>query len=122
MLIPHVLLHYNLPVEIINYIKNIYSKLKGKIKTKDWQTEVFDFLKGVFQGDPFSGTIFLIIFNPLIEYIKKYKDTQGYQIKDIKVITTPFADDFNLVSNNKKTSSKTNKRSGRKGRNNGPPF
>ena len=50
----------------------------------------------------------------MIEYIKKFKDTQGYIIEDkseknseadIKkkktpVITTPFADDFNVISRN----------------------
>ena len=111
MLIYLVLKHYHLPPQIINYIKNIYSKLKGRVKTKDWETETFDFLKGVFQGDPYSGTIFLIVFNPLIEYIKKHKETHGYIIhdKEIKekttIITTPFADDFNLISRNKKTTS-----------------
>ena len=108
MLIYLVLKHYHLPPQIINYIKNIYSKLKGRVKTKDWETGTFDFLKGVFQGDPYSGTIFLIVFNPLIEYIKKHKETHGYIIhdKEIKekttIITTPFADDFNLISRNKK--------------------
>ena len=61
ILISHVLLHYHLQTKIIKYIKNIYSKLRGLVKTKNWKIEVFDFLKGVLQGDPFSGT-----FNPLI--------------------------------------------------------
>ena len=93
---------------------NIHSKLKGRVKTKDWETNTFEFLKGVFQGDPYSGTIFLIVFNPLIEYIKKHKETQGYMIEDPEqntgnedhqktlIITTPFADDFNLISRNRK--------------------
>ena len=114
MLIYIVLKHYHLPDQIINYIKNIYSKLKGRIKTKDWETNTFEFLKGVFQGDPYSGTIFLIVFNPLIEYIKKHKETQGYMIEDqeqntededhqkTSIITTPFADNFNLISRNRK--------------------
>ena len=102
MLISHVLNHYHLPGRIVSYINNMYSKLKGKVKTEDWETELFQFLKGTFQGDPFSGTVFLIAFNPLIEYIKKFKEKQGYTIKETKVITTPFADDFNLVSINKK--------------------
>ena len=101
MLIPHVLQHYHLPNKIIIYINNMYKQLKGRIKTKQWETDLFNFLRGAFQGDPFSGTIFLITFNPLIEYIKKFKNKQGYTIKETKVITTPFADDFNLVSNNK---------------------
>ena len=102
MLILHVLHHYHIPTRIINYIQNIYSHLKGKVKTEDWETELFEFLRGTFQGDPFSGTVFLIAFNPLIEHIKKFKEKQGNKIKDVNVITTPFADDFNLISKNKK--------------------
>ena len=34
MLIPHVLQHYFIPTQIISYIVDIYSKLKGRIKTK----------------------------------------------------------------------------------------
>ena len=76
---------------------------------------MFEVLKGVCQGDPYTGTIFLIVFNPLIEYIKESKDKQGYLITDniekdaekykkgkISIITTPFADDFNLISRNQK--------------------
>ena len=101
MLIPHVFRHYHFPSEIISYIQNIYSKLRGKIKTQDWETELFDFLQGAFQGCPYSGIIFLICFNPLIEYIKNFKESQGYKVEETHVITTPFADDFNLISKNK---------------------
>ena len=102
MLILHVLQHYHLPRTIIKYIEDFYKKLEGKVKTQDWETEIFKFLRGTFQGDPFSGTIFLITFNPLIEYIKTFKERQGYKINETSVITTPFADDFNLISNNQK--------------------
>ena len=100
-LIPYVLTHYHLPQQVISYIQDIYSKLAGRVVTKDWETETFEFLKGVFQGDPLSGTIFLIVFNPLIEHIKKAKNTQGYNLEGTKVITTPFADDFDIISNNR---------------------
>ena len=69
--------------------------MKGRVVTKD-----FKFMKGIFQGDPYSGTIFLIVFNPLIDHIKKFKDSQGYNLNGTKIITTPFADDFNIISNN----------------------
>ena len=101
MLIPHVFRHYHFPNEIISYIQNIYSKLRGKIRTTNWETELFEFLRGAFQGCPYSGIIFLICFNPLIEYIKKFKESQGYKVEETKVITTPFSDDFNLISKNK---------------------
>ena len=42
------------------------------------------------------------MFNPIIECIKTFKETQGYKIEETKAITTPFTDDFNLISNNKK--------------------
>ena len=102
MLILHVLQHYHLPETIVNYIRSFYKTLRGRVKTHDWETEIFNFLKGTFQGDPFSGTIFLITFNPLIEFIKRFKVKQGYKIRETHVITTPFADDFNLISNNQK--------------------
>ena len=120
MLIPYVLRHYYIPSKIVSYISSIYSKLKGRVKSRDWETDEFDFLCGAFQGDPFSGILFLISFNPIVEYIKQFKHTQGYMIEKPQsevnpedetetdkettataVITTPFADDFNVISRNK---------------------
>ena len=57
-LIPYVMQHYYIPQRIITYITSLYTKLMGKVCTQDWETEFFKFLKGVFQGDPFSGVIF----------------------------------------------------------------
>ena len=80
----------------------MYSKLEGKIKTQNWETDISKFLKGVFQGDPYRCVIFLITFKPIIEYIKKHKETQGYELKtetSVKCVsTTPFADDFDIIS------------------------
>ena len=85
-------------------LRTICSKLGEHPKLTillDWETELFLFLKGAFQGDPSSGIIFLIGFNPLIEYIKQFKQTQGYTINETHVVTKPFADDFNIISHNK---------------------
>ncbi len=57
----------NLPIEVINYIRSSYSKLKGTILTKEWSTTTFPIQRGVFQGDTLSPLIFLIAFNPIIE-------------------------------------------------------
>ena len=66
----------------------------------------FEFKRGVFQGDPYSCAIFLVVFNPIIQYIKQQKEKSGYEIKTHNnntqfINTTPFADDFNLISRNK---------------------
>ena len=79
VLIPFVMKYYSIPTEITRYISNLYSKLKGKVVCQDWESDLFQFLKGVFQGDPLSGVIFLIIFNPIIEYLKSKKEKQGYK-------------------------------------------
>ena len=62
-------------------------------------SDVFEFLKGIFQGDPYSPSIFLVIFQPLIDFIMLHKDSYGYQLGKCKVLSTPFADDFDLVTN-----------------------
>ena len=105
-LIPYVFKYYNIPNKIITYITSLYTKLKGTVETKEWKSETFQFKRGAFQGDPFSGAIFLVTFNPIIKFIKKQEAAQGYEIKirnkSVKnVITTPFADDFNIISKNK---------------------
>ena len=106
VLIPFVMKHYNIPTQITKYIASLYSKLRGKVTCQDWESDFFMFLKGVFQGDPLSGVIFLIVFNPIIEYIKSQKEKQGYQLTSktnaMYVNTTPFADDFNVMSRNMK--------------------
>ena len=104
-LIPYVMKYYNIPETIITCITSLYTKLEGTVETKNWTSETFKVKKGAFQGDPYSGIIFLVAFNPIIQYIKKHNENQGYQIKlkdkSVKnVITTPFADDFNIISRN----------------------
>ena len=86
-LIPICLEHYNIPAQEITYIVNLYSKLQGKVKCKSWESEIFQFKKGIFQGDNYSPIIFLVVFNPLIDYITKFEETHGYQLGDTKVIT-----------------------------------
>ena len=80
---------------------NLYSQLKGKIVTKEWVSKVFKFCKGIFTGDNYSPIIFNVIFQPLIDFIMNHKESQGYSQGNTKVITKPFADDFELISNHK---------------------
>ena len=45
------------------------------------------------------------MFNPIIQYIKQHNENSGYEIKTQNnttkfINTTPFADDFNLISRN----------------------
>ena len=84
-LISFSLRRFKIPVEIQDYIKNLYSTLNGTVVTKEWSSKKFDFKKGVFQGDPLSPIIFLIVFNPLLEKLK-LETNHGYEINNLSLI------------------------------------
>ena len=102
-LIPFTMKHYHFPQFIIDYISNLYKKINGRIMTKNWESNIFYFKKGLFQGDALSGPIFLTVFNPIIEELKKIRENNGYEIivgsRSERISTTPFADDYDLISN-----------------------
>ena len=77
---------------------NTSTTCAGKVVTKEWSSDVFTFLKGVFQGDPYSVIIFLVFFQPLLEFLL-LKKSQGYKLDDNQVITLPFVDYFEVISN-----------------------
>ena len=97
-LIEHNMRHYNIPEAEIAYIMHLYSQLKGKIVTKEWQSDVFSFCKGIFTGDNYSPIIFNVVFQPLIDFIRSKKERMGYMLGSRKVITKPFADDFEIIT------------------------
>ena len=76
--------------------------VEGQHCNKEWISEVFKFLKGIYQGAPYSSSIFLVVFQSLIDMIMNFKETHGYKLGSTKVISTPFADDFNLITNHVK--------------------
>ena len=80
---------------------NLYSKLRGRIVTSDRVTEAFQFCRGIFTGDNYSPIIFNVVFQPLIDFLNTRKESQGYKLGEARIITKPFADDFELISNNK---------------------
>ena len=63
-------------------------------------TNEFPFKRGVFQGDPISPIIFIMVFNPLIEFLQS-ETGSGYDFEGH--ITLPYADDFCLITTNKLT-------------------
>ena len=102
-MIDHVLTRYHMPDNIKQYINNLYSNINGSVMGPNWKSERFAFNRGVFQGDPLSPTIFITVFNPLLEYILSEKKHGYYLDKDTPVISTPFADDFNIITSNSRT-------------------
>ena len=80
---------------------HLYSQLKGMIATKEWKSDTFSFCNGIFTGDNYSPIIFNVVFQPLIDFIKSKKESSGYSLGNTKVITKPFADDFEIITADK---------------------
>ena len=97
-LIDYCMKHFNVPEKEIHYINNLYRQLQGKVVNKEWSSDIFTFLKGVFQGDPYSAIIFLMVFQPLLDFLLKHK-SHSYKLGNHQVVTLLFADDFEVISN-----------------------
>ncbi len=87
-----------IPPVIIQYVRNLYSRLSGYVQGDKWNSEPFKFKKGVFQGDPWSPIIFLQTFNPILEHLKSMQQDFGYNLNGTRFISLPFADDFCLIT------------------------
>ena len=57
----HCIENHNILETEKNCIKSFFCQLNGKIATKTWGNDLVKFLKGIFLGDPYSPTIFLVI-------------------------------------------------------------
>ena len=107
--IKHALIHETLkrnhiPENIRNYLASFYKNCRAVVQTPSWKSQLFPFSRGVFQGDPLSPTIFLMVFNPVLLKLKRMEEKFGYKIhsetKSTSVITLPYAEDFCLISTN----------------------
>ncbi|XP_063597238.1 uncharacterized protein LOC134773922 [Penaeus indicus] len=58
---------YGIPVEIIEAIKVLYTNTQATVLTPDGETEPFDILAGILQGDTLAPFLFIIV----IEYIMR---------------------------------------------------
>ena len=108
--VPHNLIFHELkrnhfPPIITDYFKDLYNNTKSKVITSSFQTNVFSFKRGVFQGDPMSPILFILTFNPVLQMLLD-QDEKGYNLNGERYITLPYADDFCLLSTNKRTHQK----------------
>ena len=102
--VPHNLIlfalkHYKFPKWLLEYIYKYYDELTVRIVTKDWKSNWFYYLIGLFQGDPLSVVLFLIVFNLLLDLLKS-RQGLGYRpsFSSSQTSNRAFADDLTLMS------------------------
>ena len=105
--VPHSLIDFSLernfvPPVIRKYLHNLYSHGLAVVNTKSWRTDSFKFKRGVFQGDPLSPVIFLLVFNPILQELER-NSHKGYKVGESDFVTLPYADDFCLITRDSRT-------------------
>ena len=103
--VPHNLVYHALernffPEQLIEYFKTLYNNTNSKVVTQKYETNPFQFKAGLFKGDPTSPILFLIVFNPIIQYLGCQKE-MGFDLNGEKVIALPYADDFCTMTTHK---------------------
>ena len=98
---------YGIPEELVTAISIMYEDTTAKVITPDGETETFNILAGVLQGDTLAPYLFVIV----IDYVMRTallgrEDKLGFQLRKRKSRRVPpititdmdFADDIALVS------------------------
>ena len=102
-----ILLAYGLPKETVAAITNLYRNTKVKVRSPDGDTEYFDIVAGVLQGDMQALYLFIIcldyVFRTSIDKIKENgfeltkKKSRRYSAKTIT--DADYADDIAILAN-----------------------
>jgi len=102
-LIVYALHRYHLPQAFIDLVIEYYKHLSVLVKCRKWTSRTFWYEIGLFQGDPLSVVLFLIVFNILLELLAKLCSNVGYKpsFNDSKSSKKGFADDLTLITKSK---------------------
>ena len=74
----------------------------SKVVTTKFNSEEFKIKRGATQGDPYSPIVFLMAFEPILDYLYS-KKSSGYNLINEDIIRLPYADDFCLITTNKRS-------------------
>ena len=98
---------YGIPEQLVNAIGQMYENTRAKVISPDGETDLFELLAGVLQGDTFAPYLFVIVLDyALRTAIDGREEDLGFHLEKRKsrrvspeVITDfDFADDFALLS------------------------
>ena len=99
---------YGIPSVIVDVIRLLYTGTKAKVVTSDGQTDLFDILAGVLQGDTLAPYLFVIVIDCCMnEAIGDDEAALGLtlvpaksrRVKPVSIVDAEFAYDIALLSN-----------------------
>ena len=97
---------YGIPSEIIDAIKVLYSNTCSSILTPDGETEPFDVVTGILQGDTLAPFLFIIVIDYIMRTSVDTINEKGFQYQPrrssrhpaLHITDADFADDIALLS------------------------
>ena len=98
---------YGIPEKLVRAIEAMYTDTKAKVLSPDGETELFDILAGVLQGDTLAPYLFIIALDyALGKAINGREEELGFQIqrrqsrriRPVCISDLDFADDIALIS------------------------
>ena len=98
---------YGIPDKIIKAIKALHTNTKSRVITPDGETELFDIVAGVLQGDTLAPLLFVIVLDYVLRISLDANKTKGLLLKPKRSSRHPaeyltdldFADDLAIPSN-----------------------
>ena len=103
----HILLAYGIPKETVAAITILYRNTKVKVRSPDGDTEYFDIVAGVLQGDTLAPYLFIICLDYVLRTsIDKIKEN-GFELTKRRskrypattITDTDYADDIAILAN-----------------------
>ena len=97
---------YGIPEQIIKAIEALYTDTNAKVITPDGETEQFDILAGVLQGDTLAPFLFILVLDYVLRISLDSKNSLGLLLSSRQGSRHPaqyltdldFADDLALIS------------------------
>ena len=99
---------YNIPDELVNAIKLLYHNTRAKVVSPDGETEEFEIVAGVLQGDTLAPYLFTIVLDYVMREAMTKTDNPGFTLSKrrskrhppVTISDLDFADDIALTLDN----------------------
>lgn len=92
--------------EFIDWVKLLYNNISSCIINIGITSPYFTLSRGVRQGDPLSGYLFIIVIELLAHKVRNDNEISGFQIGHNNVKLTQYVDDLTIMVSNMKSAEK----------------
>ena len=101
-LVKYALERNGIPDIVVSCIMSFLLNARGQVVSEKWTSEVFTFKSGLMQGHPLSPALFIMAFNPILDWILSL-EVRGFHLSDsCSVNCLAFCDDVTIISSDKR--------------------